>query len=91
MIIDLFLQRELEDCFFLVVPLHEDNNSIKELAIRATKVERLAQQVIKGQLSFDDFFDCVEDLDLNMDEYTDQVADGLDNFLVNIYGRKLCN
>lgn len=92
MILDLYTQREITNCFYLVIPLQHDENSIGEYINRAMIIEQLANDVYRGQKSIEDLFDCVEELEIvDIDDYSNQIETNLNHTLVNIYGKQLCN
>ncbi len=69
--------RELSSCFYLVIPCCDDESEFKDLLQQAMQVERATAQMMKGEISPDDFLDIVEP-GVPIDQYLDEVEENLE-------------
>lgn len=70
-------RRAIGRCFYIQIPLYQDESSIKEQIHQATKIEKAVDLMLDGSASIWEMFELIEDAIPNMDQYTDEVSQNL--------------
>lgn len=74
---NIITRRELGDCFYIHIPLCQDEASINEQIQQAMRIEKAVDMMLDGSASIWDMFELIEDAVPNMDQYTDEVGQNL--------------
>lgn len=74
---DLETRRQLGGCFYLVVPLVEDDRELEELIHQATRVEKAVELMLDGKTPIWEMLELVEDAVPSMDQYVNEVEQNL--------------
>lgn len=77
---DNLFTRELSSCFYLVIPCCDDESEFRELLQQAMQVERATAQMMRGEISPDDFLEMVEPA-VPINQYLDEVEENLEILL----------
>jgi hypothetical protein len=68
---------------YIVVDLNKETEDMLLNVEHAFKVQKAVSQLVKGEISADDYLELVESAIPNMDEYIDEASDNIESFLDN--------
>jgi hypothetical protein len=77
--IDVRTQRALSSCFYLSVPLVDDEKGQRELFARVSRHEKAVTKMLKGEITPDDLIDATSEFaGINPDVYLDELEENLE-------------
>lgn len=72
------LQRQLADCFYLAIPLCDDETQMRHLLDDCAQVERSVARMLKGDISPEELLEAVEGFVPSIDKYIEEVEENLE-------------
>jgi hypothetical protein len=84
-IIDPRVNREFGSCFYLAIPICDDDTEFKELMHDAYKVERAVKSMLDGSISVEDLLEAVEPFIPCMDDYVEEIEQNMNEALIRVY------
>lgn len=84
-IIDPFTRREFGSCFYLVIPICEDDAEFNQLLDDASQVQKSVTSMLNGSMSVEDMLESVESFIPSMDDYVEEVETNMEQTLIHAY------
>jgi len=84
-IVDPKIYRQLGRCFYLVVPLCNNEEEFDCLMQDAQKVEQATKKMLEGSISIEDLLESIEGFVPSIDDYIEEIEENMNECLVKIY------
>ncbi len=84
-IIDPKVYREFGSCFYLVIPVCDDDSEFEALMADADKVCTATKQMLNGSINIEELIESIEAFIPDMDEYLQEVEENMEESLIKIY------
>jgi hypothetical protein len=82
---DDFVYREFGRCFFLVIPICDNDEEFNALMEDAKKVEQATQKMLDGSMNIEELIESIEAFVPSIDSYLKEVEENMNESLIKIY------
>ncbi|MBW4480843.1 MAG: hypothetical protein KME54_29420 [Tolypothrix brevis GSE-NOS-MK-07-07A] len=83
--IDSKVYREFGSCFYLVVPICENDDEFNALMEDAKKVEQATTRMLQGSINIEELIESIEGFVPCIDSYLEEIEDNMNESLIKIY------
>lgn len=84
-IIDPRVYRNFGSCFYLIVPVCENDEEFNALMQDAQRAEQATKLMLQGSITIEDLLEAVECFVPSIDNYIEEVENNLQEALIKIY------
>jgi len=84
-IIDPKIYQEFGRCFYLVIPICNNEAEFAALMEDAQKVEQATIRMLNGSINIEDLIESVEGFVPSMDSYLEEIEENMNEALIKIY------
>ncbi|WP_375470256.1 hypothetical protein [uncultured Nostoc sp.] len=84
-IIDPKVYKEIGECFYLLIPICNDDAEFEALMSDAEQVCQATKKMLDGSINIEDFLEVVEPFVPSIDDYIEEVEENLEEALIKIY------
>ncbi|MCC5620713.1 hypothetical protein [Nostoc sp. CHAB 5715] len=84
-IIDPKVYKEMGKCFYLLIPVCNNDAEFEALMSDAEKVSEATKKMLDGSIDIEDLLETVEPSILSMDDYIEEIEKNLEEALIKVY------
>jgi hypothetical protein len=84
-IIDPKIYREFGSCFYLIIPICENDEEFDALMEDAKKVEQATKKMLDGSINIEELIESIEGFVPSIDSYLEEVEKNMNESLIKIY------